>query len=231
MAYYDQRGGGFTNTSYEPKSNWIDDNWNTVSNVMGVINPYLGVATKIGGLIGSYEQRKAQKEMASDQMAFQERMSNTAHQRQMADMRSAGLNPILSAKYGGASTPPGSTYKPENKMLQWAQVTSAVSSAQKLANEVTMQNMDINMMKKRGLSPMAFKHTPFNQLGSEYLKMDHPLGKFLRGTLLTELMNSSTAKNMLSKVKDAVNNSTKYISDKVEPLRIHIPKTFYINKR
>ena len=32
-------------------------------------------------------------------------MSNTAHRRQMDDMRKAGLNPILSGKYGGASTP------------------------------------------------------------------------------------------------------------------------------
>ncbi|QCQ84843.1 DNA pilot protein [Blackfly microvirus SF02] len=62
---------------------------------------------------GQEEANATNVATAREQMAFQERMSSTSHQREVSDLRAAGLNPVLSAN-SGASTPTGASNQVSN---------------------------------------------------------------------------------------------------------------------
>jgi len=75
----------------------------------------MGLGGSISSAMGAEDANKQTAGMSREQMAFQERMSSTAHQREVRDLEMAGINPILSAN-AGASTPAGASAQMENTM-------------------------------------------------------------------------------------------------------------------
>lgn len=107
----------------------------------------------VGNYLGAREQNTANAAQSAQQMAFQETMSNTAHQREVADLRKAGLNPMLSGMGGGgASTPSGSSAQMQNAGLD---MSHAVSSA--LEAKTAVQNLENLQEQNKLLSRQSSK--------------------------------------------------------------------------
>jgi hypothetical protein len=122
------------------------------------------LSDNLGGLIGSALGYKGQRDanktniaLTREQMAFQERMSNSAYQRAMKDMKLAGLNPILAAKQP-ASTPGGASTRVESALgagvTAYNQTSSAAAQVRNAnANtELTLSNSAMVREKLKALN-------------------------------------------------------------------------------
>ena len=101
-----------------------------------VWGPLIGAAGDIiGGLLGASGQRDANRanlQIAREQMAFQERMRDTAVQARVKDLRAAGINPILAAGQAAASPAGQSAVMQNEKALLSERLSRAAHSAAQL---------------------------------------------------------------------------------------------------
>ena len=140
-----------------------------------------GIGTAIGGLFGykgAKKQNVASAQQAQQQMDFQERMSNTAVQRRMADLQKAGINPILAGSKEASS--PAGAQAPQVNQAQVA--LSTIGSAAGIANTIAQANLT---NKKAGVVG------PAAELGQILLQIMNKLG--FDADTTTDTMNSAAS--------------------------------------
>lgn len=110
--------------------------------------PFLGsAASAFGSYLGQEDTNETNRDIAeqtnyfnAQQAAmnrdFQERMSSSSWQRGVADMKKAGINPMLSVSQGGASSPSGGAASGTTGAPMQSSLGAGVSSAIQALNAI-----------------------------------------------------------------------------------------------
>jgi len=141
-----------------------------------------------GGLLGNQsnaeqgdKSRDFNANQSAEQMAFQKYMSNTAHTRQVQDLRDAGLNPILSAN-SGASAPQGASASSQPVKMDnvIAPAVASAMEATKMRQDLKQSEASVDLTKAQTLktvteTEVARKGIPGADIKNRIYKAGAPL--------------------------------------------------------
>lgn len=170
----------------------------------------------LGGAVSASAQNKqnvqAQKDanktniaLAREQMAFQEKMSNSAYQRGMEDMKKAGLNPMLAFSQGGASQPSGALAQvnPVESKIADLNNASAMSAVQ-------LASVGTQMKQQESLADLQTAQANKTKVETKLASKDLPTAE-----AKSKVMEKATSygEALLKKLMKAIDTSSKPTHD------------------
>lgn len=160
------------------------------------MDPFIGGSLISGGLgaasslWGARQANKKSLEEAQRNREFQERMSSTAYQRKVQDLKKAGLNPMLAVGGPGASTPSGGQAQLKNiaEGMQQALTSTSKDVLQARMQNKQFEDIDQTIANKKAEENLTKEKEKLTKLQKEVLTGEKA-GSKIKGNIIEKTWN------------------------------------------
>lgn len=164
-----------------------------------------------GGLLdfaGGIMSNNANNKQAKRQMEFQQMMRATQYQTAVADLKEAGLNPMLAYTNGGAGTPPGAQATMQN--VVGSAVSKALEAKRNAAEVENMKNTNDKIIESTKTERSQQK---VNEALAKKAIADARLSNTTAASVATNTAIKSPAAAIASGVQPFVNSAGNFLNN------------------